>query len=109
MHRLLAIVLAFNFHRVEAVGAILREYWIMCERGWDINVIFLSTDDNFPSHLIRNCTRIGVPIGVQIHQHPLEIGIRLAYESRLVLKTSIYEYDVFVYHEDDTIVTGELV
>ena len=81
----------------------------MCERGWDINVVFLSTASNFPTYLIQNCTRVGSPIGIQIHKHPLEIGVRLAYESRSVLKAFANDYSVFAYQEDDIIVTGEQV
>jgi hypothetical protein len=84
--RILGIVLVFDLSRPEGMMARLDEYLSMCEAGWDVNVVLLSTIGvNWASESLRNfiagkyhCSRIQSVFGIQVEQYDGALGIYLA-------------------------------
>lgn len=91
----------------------LDEYLSMCEAGWDVNVVILSTIGvNWASESLRNfiagkyhCSRIQSVFGIQVEQYDGTLGIFLAGKMRLIQKSYVDQFDVFIYQEDDMSVT----
>jgi len=112
--RMLGMILAFDKGHMQSLRAVLSQYSRMCEDGWDVNIVLASSTaaiwtkndfDFLKKH--GHCFRQGGPIGIQIEQHPKALNIKVAEKHRLTLKREMNKYDVFVYQEDDIVISKE--
>jgi hypothetical protein len=105
-NRVLGMLLSFNLGHMDPLSMIIDEYLSMCEAGWEPTVAIFTADPWKPilrRYLRRRsyCYRIGRPIEIRYLVYDPSIGIALGAEHRKYTGREIYNYDVFVYHEDD--------
>ena len=111
------MVLAFDLGHLESLRVQLYEYSKMCDEGeFNVNVIIATstaaiwtkeTLEDFKRRFF--CERINGPIGIEIEQHPKALNIKVAEKHRLSIKRYINDYDLFLYQEDDIIITTQNV
>lgn len=108
-NRMLGIILANELNRMDPIMIILNEYKSMCESGWKPTISFFTSENVTESIrlLIRDklwCYHIEsyIPVVWNIRD---QLGIQLAHDTRLYFRQEVNNYDVFVYHEDDMIVS----
>ncbi len=107
-NKILGMVCMYNFDHIDPFQLmLLPEYVSMCEGGWDPSVIIFTTVDWTP--LVRRmfrdrsyCYRTGRNIDVRWAVFDPSISIALAAEHRKYMKRHVNDYDLFLYHEDDT-------
>jgi hypothetical protein len=102
------MILSFDLTHSDAVELILSEYLSMCEAGWDVTLMFYTTE-LWASELLTLmrrrtfCYRISDSIGLKFSVHPKSLGTSLSAQHRAELRNHLQFYDIFVYHEDDII------
>lgn len=108
--RVLGIIVAFEFTRSDPLMLMLNEYRSMCEGGWDPTVLFLtavklsaSTKRFFEQKVY--CYRTASAVPVRYAVYPRTIGYMLAEQARKEVKKRLDDFDVFIYQEEDMIVT----
>lgn len=109
-NRVLGLILANDFNRLDPIIIILNEYKSMCESGWKPTISFFTSADVTESVklLIRDklwCYHIASYIPVVWNVRSAALGVQLAHETRLFLRHEINNHDIFIYHEEDMIVT----
>lgn len=108
-NKVLSMVLAFNLGHFDSLLLIINEYLSMCESGWD-PTIAIFTGMKWPKGLRRFirqktfCYRTQSPLEVNIYEHDPKIGIGLGAEHRKHLANEVYNFDFFIYHEDDIVI-----
>jgi len=99
--------------RSDAITQGMDQYLNMCDAGWDVNVIILaSIPARWNAVDIKkffaqryHCSRAGSVMGIQVEQYAAELGIWMCSKMRSIQKKYLEEYDVFIYQEEDMIVT----
>lgn len=105
-NRVLGMLLSYNLNHMDPLSLIIDEYQSMCEAGWEPTVAIFTADRWKPilrRYLRRRsyCYRLGRHIEIRYLVYDASIGIALGAEHRKYTGREIYNYDVFVYHEDD--------
>lgn len=108
---ILGVILASNLSHAFEFGS-LNQYLNMCEQGWTVFVELLTRATPLNETLIRTklresyfCSRIRNPISVKIRKYDQKIGACLAGRSRQVFAEHFGRFAVYVYQEDDMLVT----
>lgn len=108
--RILGMVLAFDNSRLEALRRSLENYVFMCEAGWDPTVviyttIYYSAEELRRLNYMTYCYRTGSSLPLRFSLHDPSIRFDLAGVHRYTLYAEQDNFDLFVYHEDDMIIT----
>jgi hypothetical protein len=110
-NRIFAIILAFNFNRIEPITQIIQAYVTMCEAGWIPTVNFLTAMEETPKKLHRYflskayCYRIHKPIPILYRYHNASEHIMLSEHNREYISNHVDSHDLFIYQEEDMIIT----
>ena len=111
---MLGMILAFDLGHKVSLRPLLNQYARLCEAGWNINIIYASstaarwTEADMKDLMSYGyCHRIQGSVGMQIEQHPKALNIKVAEKHRLTMKRNMDLYDVFVYQEDDIVISKE--
>mmetsp|Transcript_28299 Transcript_28299/g.38967 ORF Transcript_28299/g.38967 Transcript_28299/m.38967 type:complete len:287 (+) Transcript_28299:662-1522(+) len=110
-NRILSIVLSFNLDHAESIGFILRQYVSICEAGWNPTVAFLTVvprwEANVTSYFDAKyfCYRTNESLKIEYSIHDPQLGHYLTVQHRPFIAKNMDKYDVFVYQEDDMIIT----
>lgn len=89
----------------------------LCESGVGVDIVLLSSTSRTTSewqetHFLKSfaikyhCQRVNAPIGLQTVSYT-NADVCLAAKSRDILKSNVDKYDLFIYQDDDVIVTPE--
>lgn len=105
-NRIMGFILAYNHYHIDPLVLILNEYVSMCEAGWSPTVVMFTTV-HWSDILFRYfrqksfCYRTNSSIEIRTSEHDPSINIALGAQHRVVLGQELFNYDVFIYHEDD--------
>jgi hypothetical protein len=108
--KVLIMILAFDLNHFKALKMVIHEYKMLCENGWNINIV-IDTAVHWNNHVRKTllqhayCKRIQNSFGIELYQWSKRMNIKLAEKHRVLLKQNIDNYDVFVYQEDDIILS----
>jgi hypothetical protein len=95
------------------LGRLLDEYVGLCEAGFDVDVVLLNSrtkQEWDQTTLVKSfgsrylCHRVNAPIGLQSVSYS-NAGTSLVARNRDILKTNADDYDLFVYQDDDILLT----
>jgi hypothetical protein len=107
-NRVMGFILSFNHYHIDPLMLIMNEYVSMCEAGWAPTIMIFTTvhwsltlHRYFREKLYCYRTNDYIPLHIDVHDPSINIG--LGAEHRKHLGKVLYDYDVFVYHEDDII------
>jgi hypothetical protein len=107
-NRVFGMLLSFDLTHSDAVEIILAEYLSMCEAGWNVTLMFYTTEawsaELFTLTRRRTyCYRINESIGIKFSVHAKSLGTSLSAQHRSELREHLPHYDIFIYQEDDII------
>jgi hypothetical protein len=112
-NRLLGMVSAANYNHIDPLKFILNEYVAMCESGFEVTIALIShmTWSKSMKEIVYTntfCYRTGTTIPMQyvVMSDSERQDATLKHSlHRKFAKENVNNYDVFLYHEDDTIFT----
>ncbi len=109
-NRILGIILVYNFKRIETIMIVLDKYRSFCESGWFPTLLILTTKEPTKTlKILLNdklwCYFIQDNIHIEWKIFHKNIGLQLADASRRYLSNKLNEYDLFIYQEEDMILT----
>jgi hypothetical protein len=109
-NRILGMILAFNFNRIESILIALQEYKNMCEAGWMPSIHFITATT--PSERLQRyfenknfCYRIQRSIPMVYRQYNGSEKFLLSEHNRECVSEQLQNHDLFIYQEEDTILT----
>ena len=109
-NRVLGMVLSGFMDHFESLSLILQHYADMCEFGMDVTVL-IDTFTPFSLSMIEYvrkkyfCHRIGEPIAMELFVFNSSARLALSGANRVHISENLDKYDLFIYQEDDIIVT----
>jgi hypothetical protein len=110
-NRFLSVISAHTLTHIDAIMLSMNEYVSMCEAGWKVRVIFLSSIhwSNALYQYLRQksyCYATNSSIHVttkEFIQTPTITPLELSYQHRAIVKEELANYDVFLYHESNVV------
>ena len=106
---LLAFIHAFDFLHLDPLLITLIEYVSLCESGWNVSIIIVSTkiwksalQTSMRSKAFCYRSRSSIPIRYMVHQ-PGQNETEYSILHSDILLNEIQNYDVFIYHNDDVL------
>lgn len=109
-NRIFAVVLAFDFNRIESILAILSEYRNICEAGWHPTIYFLtsmSMSARFHRYLSMKtyCYRIQRSLSIEFKVYDPSENVYVSEHNREHIREHLHDHDLFVYQEEDIVLT----
>jgi hypothetical protein len=112
---LLVVIGSYSHAHYASLNEQFSSYSSICEAGWRVRIVLLTTAPWYPKtveHVQRDslfCYRIGGPVELQIRRYNRAVGWYLAQHSREPIEEYLNEFDVFMYTEDDMMMTLSLL
>ena len=110
-NRILGMIVSHDVHMsIDPLLLIFDQYLSMCEGGWSVSLIIYTAfppSDRLYDYMSSKifCYAINKPYKVRFEIADKSIGVRLALIHRKTVAAELENYDLFIYQEDDIIVT----
>ena len=95
---------------IDPLLEIFRQYLSMCEGGWSVSLVIYTTippTNRFKDYISSKnyCYAIKASYRVRFKIADSNIHYRLSLQHRKTVAAELNKYDLFIYHEDDVIIT----